>query len=128
MFINPFDTQAQNISGIGALFGIGDKNASRSPLETDAPAGGDSVSISDEGKRLAEAYREALGMDSNGKFNLNRNETDSETMEAIQKELEDLTRKLAELASQPQTAEVRQAMNDVRQQMENLKKSGKKTA
>ena len=53
-------------------------------------------------------------MDSNGKFNLNHSDTSGELTEAIQEELESLTQKLAELSSvQPQTEEVRQAMNSV---------------
>lgn len=129
MFISPFDNQAQDISGLAALFGISGNGSSRGAASQDVLPGGDTVSISDEGRKLADEYRAALGMDSNGKFNLNHSDTSGEMTEAVQEELESLTQKLAELSSvQPQTEEVRQAMNEVRQQMENLKKSGKKSA
>ena len=129
MFISPFDNQAQDISGLAALFGISGSASSRDAASRDVLSGGDTVSISDEARNLADEYRAALGMDSNGKFNLNHSDTSGELTEAIQEELESLTQKLAELSSvQPQTEEVRQAMNEVRQQMEDLKKSGKKSA
>lgn len=129
MFISPFDTQAQDISGLAALFGVSGNASSRGAASQDVLASGDTVSISDKARNLADEYRAALGMGSNGKFNLNHSDTSGEMTEAMQEELESLTQKLAELSSvQPQTEEVRQAMNEVRQQMEDLKKSGKKSA
>ncbi|WP_288229387.1 hypothetical protein [uncultured Desulfovibrio sp.] len=89
----------------------------------------DTVDISDEGKRLALEFREALGMDASGKINVNRCEGDAETMEAIQDELESLTEQLSEIAGrQPQTEKMKQAAAEIKQRIHDLKKQGKKSA
>ena len=97
--------------------------------QRDNNSGVDTVDISDEGKRLALEFREALGMDASGKINVNRCEGDAETMEAIQDELESLTEQLSEIAGrQPQTEEMKQAAAEIKQRIHGLKKQGKKSA
>ena len=129
MFISPFDNRSQDVSGLAALFGISGSASSRDAASQDVLSGGDTVSISDEARNLADEYRAALGMDSNGKFNLNHSDTSGELTEAIQEELESLTQKLAELTSvQPQTEEVRQKIRIERSHFEKGETRGGGTA